>query len=466
MRRILLLAVIMAAWARPIEADLPGYDDAYYARKAFEVAESGEWLALPFNGAPTFDNPPLGIWAQALTFKLVGASDAAARLPTGLFGVLVILLAFEWGKNLFGERWTAFILAALILFNPLFLKYLRRSMLDVGLMFWSMAGIYLAQRKPLNRSIQAFSGVSFGLAYLTKSILGLAAPAALITGWWLAGTEGRRQLQGWWPPAVAGFLLVVGTWLSVMTIKFGSPFVNGHLVWLLWGEGVRGVSDSSRLETLARLAVLLLPVSAFFIATLLRLLRKRIGQGSEWRNLSVPWAWAWVPLVLLMAVGPRKLWYFLAVLPGVAAVAASGVADLTRSRPELRRSIVTGVAAIWCFLGLAIISLPIPLHRDRTEGIRAIAEEVRARTSPQTPISLFFPGESCRWDVRNAFIWYANRPVEGCSPTPSRKLPDPGPGRHWLLTSSDGLEQLRASKEPVLVWSRQGDLVLVSREPA
>ncbi len=465
MRRILLLAVIIAAWARPLEADLPGYDDAYYARKAFEVAQSGEWLALPFNGAPTFDNPPFGIWAQALTFKLVGASDAAARLPTGLFGVLLILLAFEWGKNLFGERWTAFILAALILCNPLFLKYLRRSMLDVGLMFWSLAGIYLAQSKPLSRSMQVISGASFGLAYLTKSILGLTAPIALIIGWGLAGAECRRQLKSWWLPAAAGFFLVVGTWLGVMTAKFGSPFVHGHFVWLLWGEGVSGVSDSSRLATLGRLGVLLLPVSALFIATLAGPRRIRIARNGGWNNLPVPWAWAWVSFILLMAAGPRKLWYFLAVLPGVAAIAASGMANLSRDRPELRRSILKSVTAAWCFFGLAIISLPIPLHRDRTEGIRAIAEEVRARTSPRTPVSLFFPGESCRWDVRNAFLWYADRPVEGCSPTPSGKLPDPAPDRRWFLTSADGLQQLRAGTGPVLVWSQQGDLVLASREP-
>ncbi len=464
MKRALLLAVVLAAWVRPLEADLPGYDDAYYARKALEVVRSGEWLALPFNGAPTFDNPPLGIWTQAIMFQLFGASDAAARFPAGLYGVLAVIMACAWAHQRFGSRETAFLCAAILLCNPLFLKYLRRGMLDMGLLFWCLAGVWLAERKPLSRTMHVLSGMAFGLAYLTKSFLALSVFAALVLGWMIGGPEGLGRLRHWVLPAVGGFTIVAGSWISAMIWLYGEAFLRGHFVWLVWEEGIRGISDTGRAETLLRVLLVLLPASAIFIAALGLALRRTSEGRYRWAELSVPLTWGFIALLTPLVVGPRKLWYFLVALPGMAAAGAAAVSIWTRERPRLELRLVKGTIVVWSLALAAVLILPLPLHRDRTEAVRALAGELRARTDESTPVSLYFPAGGCRWDVRNAFLWYADRQILSCAGERESLTRTDEASRRWILTSLDGLEQLRSGTRELLLWSSRGDLALVTLE--
>lgn len=469
MRRALLLFAVLFALARPLEADLPGYDDAYYARKALETLRSGDWLALPFNGSPTFDNPPLGIWVQALAIGAFGPADAAARVPSAVYGVLTVLLTAAWAGRRFRAPEAAFFAGALVLTNPLFLKYLRRGMLDMGLLFWGLAGAVLAERRPLSRPLHALSGAAFGLAFLTKSSMALIFPASLALGWWLEGTEGRRRLRAWALPALAGFAAIVLPWGLAMTARFGEPFLRGHFVWLLWGEGVRGVSDTARLGTLAEAVVLLSPAIVLFMIEAMGWVR------SGWRGRSsgreplrpepvAPAVAGAAAFLLALGVGARKLWYFLPALPGMAVAAGGAVARWSGPRPGTRRLLVRGTLAAWTLAAAAILLLPVPLHLDRTSDLRAIAAEVRARTGEGTPVTLWFPGEVCRWEVRNAFLWYADRPLQGCAgetPVRDRGL---AAGREWVLTGAAGLEAIRASGERILIWAERGDLRLLTRE--
>ena len=282
MRVVLLAAVAFFAWVRPTEADLPGYDDAYYARKALEVVRTGDWLGLPFNGSPTYDNPPLGIWSMAVVFLAAGPGEAAARFPAAVYGVLSAWLAFEWILRRWGSRGAAFLGAALMVSNPLFLRYLRRGMLDIGALFWCLLGLFLAERRPLSRGMHFLSGVAFGCAFLTKSLLPLTVPVAMLAGWWVEGEEGRRRLSSGWGPALAGFALSAGSWFVVMTAMHGKPFVGGHFVWLLWQEGVLAGSDAPRVRTLAHLLVALLPMSLAFVWALSA--SSRLPLRGEWRS--------------------------------------------------------------------------------------------------------------------------------------------------------------------------------------
>jgi len=461
LRRLLLLFAVLFAWVRPLEADLPGYDDAYYARKALEVVRSGEWLALPFNGSPTFDNPPLGVWAESVSFLILGASDAAARLPSGIFGVLSVLLLHAWLRRRSRNAEIAFIGAALFLCNPLFLKYLRRGMLDVGLLFWSLAALWVAERKPLSRPMHSASGFLFGLAFLTKSAMSLAIPAAMILGWILEGWEGRRRLRAWATPALLGFASAVGPWLLLMQHHFGDAFLRGHFGWLLLEEGMRGVSDTPRLGSVLDAAVVLLPLIIFYMMALPWGVRQALqGKGGQ----AVPLMLAIVPIAATLILGPRKLWYFLLATPGLASVAAQGIGHWSRRNPLLRSRIINVIIWIWVAGGAAVVALPVPLHMDRTADLRAVAAELGARTGGEQLVSLIFPGESCRWNVRNSLIWYADRRIRSCSGETSELLRGGSAGREWVVTTSGGLDAIEAAGQPVLLWFRRGEFALISFE--
>ena len=74
---------------------LVGPDEPRYAWIAREMAETGDWVTPRLYGKPWFEKPPLYYWGAALSFKLFGVSEAAARLPSAV-SALLGTLALAW----------------------------------------------------------------------------------------------------------------------------------------------------------------------------------------------------------------------------------------------------------------------------------------------------------------------------------------------------------------------------------
>ncbi len=72
-----------------------GPDEPRYAWIARDMAESGDWITPRLYGQPWFEKPPLYYWGAAVSFKLFGVTEAAARLPSAL-AALMGTLALAW----------------------------------------------------------------------------------------------------------------------------------------------------------------------------------------------------------------------------------------------------------------------------------------------------------------------------------------------------------------------------------
>src|ERR1700682_2107554 len=68
-----------------------GPDEPRYAWIARDMAETGDWVTPHLYGQPWFEKPPLFYWGAALSFKLFGVSEAAARLPSAVSALLATL---------------------------------------------------------------------------------------------------------------------------------------------------------------------------------------------------------------------------------------------------------------------------------------------------------------------------------------------------------------------------------------
>src|ERR1700676_2126119 len=68
-----------------------GPDEPRYAWIARDIAETGDWVTPHLYGQPWFEKPPLFYWGAALSFKLFGVSEAAARLPSAASELLATL---------------------------------------------------------------------------------------------------------------------------------------------------------------------------------------------------------------------------------------------------------------------------------------------------------------------------------------------------------------------------------------
>ena len=72
-----------------------GPDEPRYAWIARAMAETGDWVTPRLYGQPWFEKPPLFYWGAAVSFKLFGVSEAAARLPSAICALLATL-AMAW----------------------------------------------------------------------------------------------------------------------------------------------------------------------------------------------------------------------------------------------------------------------------------------------------------------------------------------------------------------------------------
>jgi 4-amino-4-deoxy-L-arabinose transferase-like glycosyltransferase len=111
---ILILATIYVCYLSHLGAiGLVGPDEPRYAWIARDMAETGNWITPRLYGRPWFEKPPLYYWGAALSFKLFGVSEAAARLPSAI-SALLATLALAWlALRLYGRetaRWLLLLL--------------------------------------------------------------------------------------------------------------------------------------------------------------------------------------------------------------------------------------------------------------------------------------------------------------------------------------------------------------------
>jgi 4-amino-4-deoxy-L-arabinose transferase-like glycosyltransferase len=90
-----------------------GPDEPRYAWIARAMVETGDWVTPRLYGQPWFEKPPLFYWGAALSFKLFGVSEAAARLPSAICALLATLALAWLAWRLYGAetaRWLLLLL--------------------------------------------------------------------------------------------------------------------------------------------------------------------------------------------------------------------------------------------------------------------------------------------------------------------------------------------------------------------
>jgi 4-amino-4-deoxy-L-arabinose transferase-like glycosyltransferase len=78
--------------------------DAVQAQIARNMLDSGDWVTAHLNGVAYFEKSPLKYWLIALSYKIFGVHDWAARLPISLSAVILCWLVFRIGTWAFSAR--------------------------------------------------------------------------------------------------------------------------------------------------------------------------------------------------------------------------------------------------------------------------------------------------------------------------------------------------------------------------
>jgi len=80
------------------------WDEINFAESAREMIVTGNFGRVQIDFHPFWEKPPLFFWMQALSMKLFGINEFAARFPNAVIGILTIFLFYLIGKKLYDEK--------------------------------------------------------------------------------------------------------------------------------------------------------------------------------------------------------------------------------------------------------------------------------------------------------------------------------------------------------------------------
>jgi 4-amino-4-deoxy-L-arabinose transferase-like glycosyltransferase len=222
---ILILATLYVCYFSHLGAiGLVGPDEPRYAWIARDMAETGDWVTPRLYGKPWFEKPPLFYWGAALSFKLFGVSEAAARLPSSI-SALLATLALAWlALRLYGAetaRWLLLLLPTTV--GMIGFSHAAATDMPFSGML-TIAMVYAAVVLGLTRSGQApilprtrwlaliLFGFFLGLAGLAKGPAAIILSGGPIFFWALFSKRWRDAFPLLHPIAIASSGLTALPW--------------------------------------------------------------------------------------------------------------------------------------------------------------------------------------------------------------------------------------------------------------
>jgi len=213
-------------------------DEGRYSEVAREMIETGSWVVPQLWYLPHFDKPPMTYWLVAISMKLFGQNEWAARLPPALAGMSGVWAVWLLGCSVGGRRvgfWSALILQTSLLYFAM----ARMLTTDMFVTVFSAWAIYFFWRSWLCLNsefgiqnsefflwhLAGWAAIAFG--FLTKGPIALAIPlvtlAALVIYRW-KNFAAKKLLWGGLAAGVVLFLVLVLPWFLAVFRRVPEAF--------------------------------------------------------------------------------------------------------------------------------------------------------------------------------------------------------------------------------------------------
>lgn len=247
----LIALLIVSALLFLLNLDIPGLtdrDEGSNAEAAREMLESGHWISPTLNYEPRFAKPAFAYWLIASSYRVFGVNEFAARFPSALFGITLILLQYLFVTRLAGAS-IGLSAALMLLLNIEIITIGRLVLTDSVLMFSTTLAVYSfwlgLYGHGRERHLIWLFYVSMAVALLTKGPVGLIIPLLGVIPYLTFTREWSRFKERGSPLAGSALLVALGApWYMAMFVIHGSTYAEsaqantiGRFLSVLEGHG-------------------------------------------------------------------------------------------------------------------------------------------------------------------------------------------------------------------------------------
>lgn len=342
------------------------WDEINFAESAREMLVTGNYSRVMIDYVPFWEKPPLFFWLQAISMKIFGINEFAARFPNAICGIITLCLIFFLGRKYFdaafGWLW---VLAYIGSFLPHF--YFKSGIIDPWFNLFIFTGIAFlteaSSRKTPSEKHFALSGLFAGMAILTKGPVGLLIIL-------LAGVIYLFSNAKWISAKSLGYfvfttLAISSIWVGSEVIQNGTGLLQEFIEYQVRLFSTTGAGHSGPFYYHAMvLLVGCFPASLFAINGLL----KRNGADPVQLNIRLWMIVLFMVVLILFSIARTKIIHYssLCYLP-LTFLAAWEI----YFRVKAERKISKVLSAILLALGLAIgfVAVLIPYFGNHTELI-------------------------------------------------------------------------------------------------
>jgi 4-amino-4-deoxy-L-arabinose transferase-like glycosyltransferase len=390
------------------QGGLSGFDDALYAHEAKQMLLTGDWGTIRNSGAVNFEYPPMFVWLEALSVKLMGISDFAAKFPSALAGLLTIVLVFCIARMWSREFWLPVASGWVLMLTQYFLKYSMHAMTDVPFTFFFTLAIYLYMLGLRRSRFMILCGLTIGLAILTRSILGVL-PIVIIAGHWAWARPPLPRRYAVYGLIVA--LAAPAAWYASEYRLYGDQFLTGHFSFIS-RKAFSGASRGSwkALRDLLEYPWLLLrlywPWLPLMLAGLFMQFKKMVQFREKLATLLVMWVFA--VIIPFSLADAKVLRYIMPVFPAFAVLSAIPASRWIERHIAVSRSSRKPFTVYCALCAIVLVIAAISTPQSRAEEMIALAPVVDRNTPPGERVFMFTHGEA-RYDYVNQLLWYSNR---------------------------------------------------------
>jgi 4-amino-4-deoxy-L-arabinose transferase-like glycosyltransferase len=359
--------------------------DATQATIARNMLVSGDWVTAHLDKIAFLEKPPMIYWSMALSYKVFGVHDWAARIPVALSTMALCVLTAAFGAWAFGKRTGLYAglcmstCLGLFLFTRVLIPDVMQSF-AIALALWAFMRS-LDEEEPRPGLWAFILAVSLGTGLVVKSLIGVVFPVAIgliylyLTGQLFSARTWKRLRP------FSGALIVIliaAPWhilaalrnppYFVFTLHSGPGqyhgflwffFINEQLLRFLNLRYPRDYDTVPRLYFWLFHLAWLFPWSVYFPAVL-KLSFKPVDRAGKTRLLALCWA----SFILIFFTFSTTQEYY--SMPCYAALALLLAAAMDMGGDRVRRgtralAIIAGCAAVAIFAILFLVRhLPTP----------------------------------------------------------------------------------------------------------